>query len=70
MTRSSAEAEYRSLASIVAEIVWLSGMFKELNPPLSLSIPLNCDKKLAIQIVFNPVFYERTKHIDIDSLYL
>ncbi|KAF3652341.1 putative pentatricopeptide repeat-containing protein-like isoform X1 [Capsicum annuum] len=65
-----AEAEYRSLASTVAEIVWIAGLFKELDMSLSLPVSLFCDSKAAIQIVANPVFYERTKHIDIDCHFI
>ncbi|XP_019266375.1 PREDICTED: uncharacterized protein LOC109243831 [Nicotiana attenuata] len=60
ISRSSAEAEYMSLASIVAEIVWLIGLFN----------PLYCDSKSAMQIAANPVFHERTKHIDIDCHFI
>ena len=38
ISRSSAEAEYRSLASTVAEIVWLVGLFKELGVEVKLSV--------------------------------
>ncbi|XP_049378182.1 uncharacterized protein LOC125842954 [Solanum stenotomum] len=43
--KSSAEAEYKSLASDVAEIVWLFGLFKELNVKLHLQVSLHYDSK-------------------------
>lgn len=55
-----------SLASIVAKLVWLSSLFKELNVDLILPVPMYCDSKSAIQIAANPVFHECTKHIDMD----
>uniref|UniRef100_A0A3Q7G6D1 Reverse transcriptase Ty1/copia-type domain-containing protein n=1 Tax=Solanum lycopersicum TaxID=4081 RepID=A0A3Q7G6D1_SOLLC len=36
VSRSSAEAEYRSLASTVAEVIWLIGMFRELGVEIEL----------------------------------
>ena len=70
ISRSSAEAEYRSLASTVAEIVWLVGLLTALNVKIPLPVPLHCDSKSAIQIASNPIFHERTKHIDIDCHFI
>lgn len=70
ISRSSAEAEYRSLASTVAELVWLAGLFKEFAVDIQLPVSLYCDNKSAIQITANPVFHERTKHIDIDCHFI
>lgn len=42
---SSTEAEYRSLASIVAEVVWIIGLLKELPIDLPLPMPMYCDRK-------------------------
>lgn len=70
ISRSSAEAEYRSLASTVAEIIWLTGLFKELGVQVKLPVPIYSDSKSAIQIAANPVFHERTKHIDIDCHFI
>ena len=54
------------MATTVAEIVWLKGLFKELGTEISLPIKLFCDSKVAIQIAVHPIFHERTKRFDID----
>jgi len=54
------------MTSTVAEIFWLVGLFKELGVSIVQPIDLYCDSKAAIQIAANPIFHERTKHIDID----
>ncbi|XP_074300939.1 secreted RxLR effector protein 161-like [Silene latifolia] len=63
---SSAEAEYRSLRRLTAELAWLSRLLKELEVPNIQAIPVKCDSQAAIHIAKNPVFHERTKHIDLD----
>jgi len=63
---SSAEAEYRSLRRVVAELSWLSRLLHELTLTSITSIPVHCDNQAAIYITKNPVFHERTKHIELD----
>ncbi|XP_047251348.1 uncharacterized mitochondrial protein AtMg00810-like [Capsicum annuum] len=55
---SLAEAEYRSLASTVAEIVWLVGLYKELGVDVALPMSICSDSKSLIQITANLVFHE------------
>lgn len=66
MSESLVEAEYRSMSLGVPEILWLVGLCKELNVKVQLPITLYSDNKSAIQIAANPIFHERTKHIEID----
>ncbi|XP_070054266.1 uncharacterized mitochondrial protein AtMg00810-like [Nicotiana tomentosiformis] len=66
VSRSSAEAEYRSMAVVTAEVVWLVGLMKELNIEVEEPLKLFCDSKAAMQIAANPIYHERTKHIEID----
>ncbi|XP_015170070.1 uncharacterized protein [Solanum tuberosum] len=70
VSRSSAEAEYRSMATTVAELVWLQGLLQELGAQVELPMELHCDNKAAIQIASNPMYHERTKHIEIDCHFI
>ncbi|KAL0314769.1 UNVERIFIED_CONTAM: Retrovirus-related Pol polyprotein from transposon RE2 [Sesamum angustifolium] len=66
VSRSSAEAEYRSMASTVCELLWISYILGDFGITVVSPIPFHCDNKAAIHITENPVFHERTKHLDID----
>ncbi|CAM8883274.1 unnamed protein product [Rhodiola kirilowii] len=66
VSRSSAESEYRAMAAACCELVWLSRLLTDMGISMASSIPLHCDNKAAIHIAHNPVFHERTKHIEID----
>ncbi|XP_033509086.1 uncharacterized mitochondrial protein AtMg00810-like [Nicotiana tomentosiformis] len=69
ISRSSAESEYRSMTSSVAELTWLLGKLKEIGLKFELLVTICTNSKAAIQIAANPVFHERTKHIEIDCQY-
>ncbi|GKA75458.1 retrovirus-related pol polyprotein from transposon RE1, partial [Tanacetum coccineum] len=66
VSRSSTEAEYRSMASTTCELLWLSFLLKDLHIEVKLPITLFCDNKSAEQLAANPCFHDRTKHLAID----
>src|ERR1051325_271480 len=63
---SPTKAEYRALASTTRELQWMCFMLHDLHQFPSRLPVLYCDNQSAIQISSNPVFHERTKHLDID----
>ncbi|CAL1400060.1 unnamed protein product [Linum trigynum] len=66
VARFSAEAEYRAMASTVCEILWLRWLLQDLGVPPQGPTPLYCDNQAALHIAANPVFHERTKHVEMD----
>ncbi|GKA95946.1 ribonuclease H-like domain-containing protein [Tanacetum coccineum] len=66
LSRSSAEAEYRSVANAVVETCWLRNLLRELHSPLSSATLVYCDNVSAVYLSCNPVQHQRTIHIEID----
>nr|XP_016466549.1 PREDICTED: uncharacterized mitochondrial protein AtMg00810-like [Nicotiana tabacum] len=67
---SSVEVEYRSIRKVVGELVWLHRMLTELTVPPVLPIPVFCGSQYILHIARNPVFHERTKHIEVDCYFV
>ena len=66
VSRSLAEAEYRSMASTTCEVLWLLYLLKDLHVSYDRPALMYCDNQVALHIVANPVFHERSKHIEAD----
>jgi hypothetical protein len=66
VSRSSTEAEYKSLSNATAEVIWVQTIMKELEIDQSRIACLWCDNLGATYMIANPVFHARTKHIEID----
>jgi hypothetical protein len=54
------------MSAACTEIIWLRGLLAELGFPQTEPTSLYADNTSVIQIVTNPVFHERTKHIEVD----
>ncbi|GJU68938.1 ribonuclease H-like domain-containing protein [Tanacetum coccineum] len=70
LSRSSAEAEYRGVANVVAETAWLRNLLLELHAPLSTATIVYCDNVSVVYLSTNSVQHQRTKHIEIDIYFV
>ena len=66
VSRSSAEAAFRSLAPGIYEGIWMQKLLNELGISTEKPIKMFYDNQAAISIAKNPVHHDRTKHIKID----
>lgn len=66
VSHSSAESEYRAMEFGSREVICLYHLLEDLQSPQDGPIAFYCDSTAAIHIVNNPVFHERTKHVERD----
>ena len=58
------------MSQAAVEVTWLVRLFEELGVQSLKPVTLRCDNQSAIYIGKNPVFHERTKHIEIDCHFI
>lgn len=66
VSRSSTEAEYRSMADTTSELQWLPILLSELHVDLAAVPVLHCDNISALALATNPVHHSKLKHIEVD----
>lgn len=66
VSRSSTEAEYKSMTNAIAEVIWLESLLKEFGVRMEKVPCLWCDNLGATYLSAKPVFHARAKHIEID----
>ncbi|XP_016699788.1 uncharacterized protein [Gossypium hirsutum] len=66
VSRSSSEAEYRSLANCVSELIGLQHLLEELGVKTSHTPIVWCDNSVVVSVTTNPTHHARMKHVDID----
>lgn len=66
VSRSSTEAEYKSVANATTGIMWLQSLLGEPGIFQHKALCLWCDNLGATYLIANPVFHAWTKHIEID----
>lgn len=70
VSRSTAESEYRGMANAICVLMWINHFMSEIGLKPKLPAKLWCDNQEAIHIASNPVFHERTKHIEVDCHFI
>lgn len=65
VSTSLTKAEYRALYKGVQELVWIKLLLSSFKVALSKSTLINIDNQLALALAKNPLFQQRTKHIDV-----
>ena len=58
------------MALATCELIWLKHLLQELRFEKDEQMKLICDNQAVLHILSNPVFHERTKHIEVDCHFI
>ena len=70
MTLSTAEEEYIALSVVVREAVWLHKILTDLFDHEMDPTTIHCDNQSCVKLSANPVFHDRSKHIEMKYQYI
>jgi hypothetical protein len=62
---SNTEVEYRNVAIVACEVVWLQKLLSDLGLLVDAPIVIYCDNITSILLANNPLYHARTKHIEV-----
>jgi hypothetical protein len=62
---SSTKVEYKSAAIVACEVVWLQKLLSDLGQSVDAPDVMYCDNINSILLANNPVYHDRTKHIEV-----
>ena len=65
VTTSSMEAEYVALYGLVQELVWIRQLLESVGLPRRQAVSVFIDNRSAQALALNPVYHQRSKHIDV-----
>ena len=66
VARSGVEAEYKVMAHTTCKLKWINNLLRELHVKFSEPLIMFCNNQAAAHIGKNPLYHERTKHIEVD----
>lgn len=58
------------MALVTCELIWSKQLIHEIKYIEVSQMKLFCDNQTALHIASNPIFYERTKHIEMDCHFI
>ena len=70
VARSSVEAEYRAMAHTASKMLWVPSLLCDFGVDIPIPMQRYCDNQTTIFIANNPVFHDRTKHIEVDCHFI
>lgn len=70
VSRSTTEAEYRSLAVAASDVTWLVSLLTELNLSSVDLLTVWCDNSSAVAVAANPVLHSKFKHVELDLFFV
>ncbi|XP_039057286.1 uncharacterized mitochondrial protein AtMg00810-like [Hibiscus syriacus] len=66
VARSTTEAEYRSIANTVVEVVWVKSLLTDIGEAVDAIPVVWSDNTSVIAMSANPIFHARSKYIELD----
>jgi hypothetical protein len=66
VSHSSTDAEYKAIANVITEIMWVQTLLNELGILHPHVASLCCNNLGATYLSADPVFLVKTKHIEVD----
>lgn len=70
VSRSTTEAEYRSLAAVTSDVLWILSLLQELHIGLPTQPNIWCDSSSAVAVAANPVLHFKFKHVELDLFFV